>query len=126
MAYIIEFVEDFGYVHVVFSGDVTLGALEGCRDELKAALSHNGCRRLLVEGDGVNLRQSVAEEYEFTSEHRLNFPAGIRIALLADPETVEYFRFVENVSQNRGVNQKVFLDRDDALEWLLDTVSPTS
>ena len=71
------------------------------------------------------MRQSVTEEYEFTSEHRLNFPAGIRIAVVADQDTAEYFRFVENVSQNRTVNQRMFLDRDEALEWLL-AAGPTS
>ena len=113
MAHTIELMKEEGYVRVVFSGEVTLDALTECRDEVKRVMADNRCRRLLGEGESALLRQSLAEEYEFTSEHRAHLP------LVAEADAAEYFRFVENVAQNRGVNQKVFLDRADALEWLL-------
>ena len=67
MVYTIEFVKDPGYVSVVFSGDVTIDALKEGRDETNRALASNNCTRVLIEGPQAILKQSLAEEYEFTS-----------------------------------------------------------
>ena len=121
MAYAVELVKDAKYVSVVLTGEVTRNDVENARDEANLTLTANGWNRLLVDVTRGNRKLSVAEDFEFTSEHQSSFPAGVRMALVVRPDELEYFRFIENVAQNRGVNMKLFLDKIQALNWLLDS-----
>ena len=120
MAYGVELVKDAKYVRVALTGELTRNDLENAREETIRALTANGWNRLLVDVTRGNRKLSVAEDFEFTSEHQSSFPAGVRTALVIRPDELEYFRFTENVAQNRGVNMKLFLDKIQALNWLLD------
>lgn len=121
MAYTVELVKDAKYVSVVLTGKVTRNDVENARDEANLALTANGWNRLLVDVTRGNRKLSVAEDFEFTSEHQSSFPVGVRMALVVRPDELEYFRFTENVAQNRGVNMKLFRDKIQALNWLFDS-----
>ena len=121
MANTVELVKDAKYVRVVLTGEVTRNDLENARDKANRALTACGWNRLLVDVTQGNRKLSVAEDFEFTTEHQSSFPMGIRMALVVRPDELGYFRFTENVAQNRGVNMKLFLDKIQALNWLLES-----
>ena len=123
MAHAIEFVKDTKYVGVALTGEITKNDLEIARNEANLALTANNCNRILVDATRSNPRLSVLELFEFEKEHRLRFPLGVRIALVVPPDRLENLRFAENVAQNRGVNMNLFLDRAQALNWLLERSS---
>ena len=76
--------------------------------------------RLLVEEDLKEQLPSIADTYQGATERQDMGLAGIRIAFLdRHPEQHEQNQFGELVARNRGINMKVFSDRDEALEWLL-------
>lgn len=121
MAYAVELVKDAKYVSLLLTGEVTRNDLENSRDQANLALTANGWNRLYVDVTRGNPRLSIAEDFAFTSEHLSRFSLGVRIALVPRPDKLGYFRFIENVAQNRGVNMKLFQDKIQALNWLLDS-----
>jgi len=120
MAHAIEFVKDAKYVNVALTGDVTRNDLENARNRTSLTLMVSNCRRILVDATCGNLKLSDLENYEFTSEHGSHFPRGVRIALVVRSDQLENLRFAETVAQNRGVRMVLFLDRIQALNWLLE------
>jgi hypothetical protein len=119
MPYAIELVKDAKYSSVVLTGEVTRNDFENARDEANLMLKTNGWNSLLVDGTRGNPRVSVAEDFKFTSELQTRFPEGIRITLVLRPDQLESSRFIENIAQNRRVNQKLFGDKIQALHWML-------
>ena len=76
--------------------------------------------RLLVEEDLKEQLPSIADTYQGAAERPDMGLAGIRIAFLdRHPEQHEQNQFGELVARNRGINMKVFSDREEALDWLL-------
>ncbi len=123
MSHAIEFLKDAEYVSVALTGEVTRNDLESARNKTNLALTSNSCNRILVDATRINLSLSDMENFEFTSEHRSRFPLGVRIALVGRPDQSENLRFAETVAQNRGVIMNLFLDRAQALNWLLERSS---
>jgi len=123
MAHTIEFVKDDKYVGVTLTGEIAKDDLEIARNEANLALTTNNCNCILVDAIRSNLGLSVTELYQFEIEHRSRLPLGVRIALVVPPDQLEDLQFAENVAQNRGVNMNLFLDRVQALNWLLERSS---
>ncbi len=121
MTYTIDIVEDGNYVSLEYSADVTINTLQTSREEVILALTSNNWNRILVDATRADPRQSVMEDFQFTSEHKSRLPAGVRIALLVRPDQMSEFRFTENVAQNRGVNLMVFEDEVQAINWLRES-----
>lgn len=120
MAYVVQFLEEAGYVLLQYTGEVLRAELEESRQAVYRQLDANGCLRLLVDGSKADSKVGIFDDYEFTSEHRSELPAGIRLALIIRPEDSDHFEFVENVARNRGVNMIVFDSRESAVDWLCD------
>lgn len=120
MAHSVKLVEDEKYIVLFLIGDQTRSSLEIAREEASTILTENGLSRVLVDvTQGFN-KMPVTDNFSFTIEHQENFPENTRHAMLVSPEQVDDFRFVENVSQNRGIPLKLFLDRDEAISWLVE------
>ncbi len=119
MPYAASYLADPGYVSLTLSGSVTLEDLEGGRDRAVALLDKHRCRRLLVDATREQRKQPVLDDYSFTSQLGEQFPPGTVHAVVVRANEKEYMRFVENVAVNRGVDMQLFLDRDQALKWLV-------
>jgi len=119
LPYVVEVMEEAGYVTVVLSGDVSRDEHESSTQEASQALTATNCKRLLVDATEANHRMSVGENYDFASALRTRHPLGIHIAVLVLKQDFDYLKFVENVARNRGVDLVVFTEQDQALEWLL-------
>ena len=120
LPYSVEYVQDQEYVSAVLTGDLTESDLQAARDEINVQLCANDSKRLLVDATGLARMQSVFSDFEFTAQHRTKLPPGTRHAVFVRPEHREHMQFVEDVGQNRMVDIRIFLDRDEALGWLLD------
>ena len=62
----------------------------------------------------------VGSLFDFTSELKKHFPKNVRHAIIHRPEAAAHMKFVEDVAHNRGLDPRVFFDRAQALEWLLE------
>jgi hypothetical protein len=77
-------------------------------------------KRLLVEEDLKQQLPSIADTYQGAAERPDMGLVGIRIAFFdVHPDQHEQNQFGELVARNRGINMKVFVDRDEAVRWLL-------
>ena len=119
MTYEVELFEDLKYIGVVFTDEMTREEHEKARTEAIQALAENGWQRLLVDARQILAKMSVLDDFKFTQEHRSTLLQSVRTAVIHRAEETERFRFIENVAVNRGVPMKVFLDPEEAIEWLL-------
>jgi len=120
MAHSIELVKDKKYVILFLIGDQTKDNLEIAREEASNVLAENGLNRVLVDvTQGVN-RMPISDDFDFTKDHQKFYPENTRHALLVSPEGMEKLSFTETVSRNRGISLKLFLDRDEAINWLIN------
>ena len=81
----------------------------------------NGWDKLLIDAVNAKPKMSVLDDFEFTRNHQMHFPASLRTAIIHHPDATEGFGFIENVGQNRGMFLKLFTDQTQALVWLLNT-----
>ena len=118
MPHSVEVIEDAEYVKVVFSGEMSKQDHETGRDDAVRALKESGFTRLLVDARPIDAKMSALDDYEFTREHQ-STPIGlVRIAVVYRDEESERFKFIENVSVNRGGNMRIFTNPDEAVDWL--------
>ena len=118
MGYSVESLEEAKYVRVVFEDAMTREEHESGRDEAIRTLAANGWKRLLVDASRIDAKMSVADDYEFTEQHQSTPLLFVRIAVVHRPDESERFKFIENVSVNRGADMKVFTDPEKAIAWL--------
>jgi hypothetical protein len=119
MAYTIDLVKDSKYISLLFTGEVTMNDVEKARDEVDIALNANSWNRLLVDISLTKMKMSFLEHFKFTSEHQSHFPKGGQLALVVRQDEMGYYKFIEDVSKNRGVNLKLFSEKTQACNWLI-------
>lgn len=119
MPFVVEFLEDQGYVHLTLKGAITKDELEASRPEVSRALNVNTCRRLLIDMTNAEPQQSLTADFQFTSELHRHFPAGTRLAIIVPAQEVERMEFVKDVASNRGVRTGIFPDNGSASSWLV-------
>ena len=120
MPYDVAYVEDADYVAGTLTGDISQQELTAARVEINAQLTAHNCKRLLVDATTVSRTLSIFDDFEFTAQHQTELPLGTSHAVVIRPEHQEHMQFVEIVAQNRCVNLRLFMDRDRAIQWLLD------
>lgn len=85
-------------------------------------LKHDGSvRRVLLDERAMEDRIDALDAYAFSEsdDTALAVTSGIRIACLSSPANYEFNRAFETFFQNRSLNFKVFLDMEEAENWLL-------
>ncbi len=120
MAYTVDVEQGASYVSAALTGEITIFDLEGIRDDSSRAMQDHGLTRLLLDASRSTPTQSVADDFDFTSELKAHFPRNVRHAIIHRPEAAAHMKFVEDVARNRGLNLRVFFDRAAALDWLLE------
>ena len=114
----VVYVDDADYVIGTISGDSKETELGIVRGEMNSKLLAHNCKRLLVDARGISKLQSVFDDYDFTTQHRTELPLGTRHAVVIRPEHEKHMQFVEDVAQNRSINLKLFMDKNQAINWL--------
>jgi hypothetical protein len=87
--------------------------------DIANAAKERGIDRVLIDPrqlEGEPLR--LADQHEIgTQLVELGFE-GMRIAWMPPPERIEQARFTTTVARNRGIEVRLFADRDAAERWL--------
>jgi len=107
------------YVHVVLEGRPTLEDMMQGRESLNESIATSGCGQVLIDNRGLTSKLPLADDFSFTSEHGINLPRSVMFAVLVPSKDKDYYMFIENVAQNRGINLRIFTDHEQSLAWLI-------
>ncbi len=118
MGHGIKYERDGSYIHLCYSGRVTLEELYASRENAIQMLADFSCRRLLVDVVDMSNNLDTLQHFEFTSSHRRILPAGVRVAVMVRDDVKDDGSFVEDIAVNRGIDLRVFYRAPEALDWL--------
>lgn len=118
MLYSVELVKDGEYVNIKLWGAIDGRTARRARDEaldLLAAISWN---RIFVDLSRVERLPSTMFQYHFTLELKSKLPLDARVALLVNGQFHDDAYFIQTVSQNNGLDQRMFFEKEKAVAWL--------
>jgi len=118
MPYQISISENNEYVIVKHEGKHSIDELEEARDKIKTVLLEKGLKKLLVDVSEVSSVLSRTEQICFTGSHDFSFPDNIMIAVVVPKKRYEYDKYIEDAAVSFDINQKLFIDIEEAKEWL--------
>ena len=85
-------------------------------EEISAACSKAGCRKVLILGPSTKVRLSATDLFELGQAIA---KLGLQIAIVERHDTsTENVEFLETVTHNRGGAIQFFVHEQDAKEWL--------
>ncbi len=108
------------YLFVEYSGEYR-GDLATLKiDDIKQACLQYKHPRLLVDITNCKLSVTTIDKYRFgvVIAKKFGFPKPIKTAMLVAPE--QYDPFVRLIATNRGALYEIFIDKNEALNWLLE------
>lgn len=119
MPFKIEYIAEQDYILATFTGQITMRLTRDYIAALLPILEETGCQRLLSD--------SVNAKLQLSSLDIINFPkmadaspltAKLKRAVLA-PTGSSGYELYETLSKMYGQQLHVFIDRKEALRWLL-------
>jgi hypothetical protein len=117
----VRFLEEAGVVEMVFAGDAGAEEVDAAVGEAGAVGAENLTNRFLVD---VRQQMPGGKAFDILAlgEFLASLPTGLiereAILLPEDQAAAEEMQFFETVCRNRGLDVRVFHERDDALGWL--------
>jgi hypothetical protein len=113
----VSILEDLGIIRVDSYGEVTEGDLLASMEEVLAIHKERGISRVFVDASRETSLPSTLPLHHFGSV--LSQDAMVlKIAVSASAAVHDVLRFLETVTQNRGMQVKIFENREEALAWL--------
>lgn len=115
-------------LHIVESklqGDMTVGEVEEIVTEIAKIAKEKDCRLIFTDFREVSRKLPMWQIYELPNRLKNIFAAfDINVLVYKRANVVardmDDYIFHENVMVNRGQNEKVFTDIDQAKEWLME------
>lgn len=118
MAYELSADLERGFVHLRYSNAVDADERLQARKEAFDLIREQGFHRSLVETQDSNIVMSREDIVRFaTSFKEIELPDNYHIATVIKPGD-EVGTLIEMVASIDGLNIKVFLDPDEAIDWL--------
>ncbi|BCK88332.1 hypothetical protein MIZ01_2135 [Sideroxyarcus emersonii] len=123
----VEYLARHHAIKVTPKGTLTL---EGNNQLVAAALaasSQYGTNRILVDDRDIDLDMNFTNIYDLPENNQnLGVNHLLRVALVFKPsaETRRLFKFYEDCSYVRDFQHRVFVDEEEALQWLTATANP--
>jgi hypothetical protein len=108
-----------GYLAARFIG---VGVVEEVWRQFELIAEHcKGAKvnKLLIDTTGAEGEVSDMERFQFAERLGVFARCGIKVALVLRPEQIHPRKLAVLLAQKRGVNVEVFMDSQDAEEWLL-------
>ena len=105
------------YIFVKYDEKYSKASLVEMMREVQKISTELGCYKLLGDISQMVGTVSTMDRFEFGVQGAIIFRRGYKIAIIHRPEEIN--RFAETVSVNRGLNARIFSDKENALEWLL-------
>jgi hypothetical protein len=118
MEHRIEIQNKGDYLLVDYTGDFTLEGAKECIDRFVDACEEQKCTKVVLDTRKMTGRLGIMDRYKMGRYAIKTKFLKIRTAMIGTKIYVLPDRFLENVATNLGVDVKVFLDPDEALEWL--------
>ena len=125
MPYMIDYMPDGAYVVVTMFDVTRADDVERSQDAAAAALTANRSSKVLIDASQSYKGTSNIDSFELMLRLRDHLP-GVTMAFVTSPSKMQEHRLLEAVAQNRGVNLRLFLAKDEAVSWLVDSVSDYS
>ncbi len=119
MPFHIEYDADQEIIVATFLGEINMTLVKEYIAALLPVLERTGCRRLLSDSRGGELKVTAMDIMKFpemAGAHPLI--ANLKRAVLAHPGTSGY-ELYETLSGIQGQTVRVFADKADAMAWLL-------
>jgi hypothetical protein len=121
MAVDVTYLEEAGVVEMVFQGAPAPGEIDDALTRAGTIGAENLANRFLVDSRDMPAGGSAFDVLAL-GELMASLPHGIiereAILLSEDAAAAEEMEFFETVCRNRGLDVRVFRDRDEALAWL--------
>lgn len=108
--------EAAGIIKVRSYGVVSRDDIAASMDQIRKAIAEQGIHRVLVDTLEQETMPGTIDVFHLFS----TLPKSLRAAIVvrADQSTAKSQKFAETVSQNRGINVRVFHTEEEALAWL--------
>ena len=125
MAFTVTF-DQGGYIHAVYEGKLDMPGIQGMMTAVGEAVKQHDCYLVLSDYSAATLAISIADLYELP---KLVLQRGremgvaaqrIKRALVIPAAAYENFRFFETVSLNNSQSVRIFIEAENALQWLLE------
>ncbi len=115
----VSILADLGIIQIDSYGEVTEGDLLATMEEVLEIQRERGLTRVFVDASKETSLPSTLPLHQFGS--LLSSDAMmLRFAVLVSPEVRDDLRFLETVTQNHGMQVRMFDCREEALNWLQD------
>ena len=120
MPFNIQVKKDQGYIQVEQFGDWAVSEGEEIRQQVFELVAREAILNIVLDVRGMTGDVSTMDLFKATVEHasyNTQIPKP-RTAMIVRPDQKENAKFIEDVALNRGMQIKVFIDRNEALGWL--------
>ncbi len=112
---------DRKYIIQKVSGEINRAKAMQFNQETHALGKEKSINKFLVDMTQARNTDTAVNNYQFAYKDMKKMPKDVRnarIATLVSPDDHSH-DFIETVSQNSGLNVKIFRDRDEAIRYLL-------
>lgn len=125
MSHTVIYNSELHLVESKLQGDMTIGEADEIVTEIAKIAKEKDCRLIFIDFRNVSQKLSILEMYRLPDRTKNIFAAfDMNILLYKRANVVakdlDDYIFHENVMVNRGQNEKVFTDIDQAKEWLME------
>lgn len=118
MPYKVEKVED--YVYIKAHGLYNYHVASGSQNEALNFINNDKLERILVDISEIQNEFTFAESMQIISRVPEVFPRHVKHAVIFSENALRTITagFSENFSFNRGINVRLFENKEDAIDWL--------
>ena len=81
----------------------------------------NKCNRILCDETKLEYRLNTLDTFKSAEYISESVPAVARVALVCRPENINDASFWETVAVNRGLQVRIFTDREKAHKWIKES-----
>lgn len=118
----VKYLPEYKIVETIYSGAVTPDELQQSMHDAIALTKQENTGLILSDLRDMTQGHSVIDIFYFLSQIDLSQMSHLtREALVMplDAAAADNVKFYETASQNRGLNARIFPDRESALQWLI-------
>ena len=110
---------------VVSSGfDESLKEVQEYGMAIYQAAIMNKCSRILCDERELEYRLNTLDTFKSAEYISESVPTLARVALVCKPDNINDASFWETVAVNRGLQVRIFTDRDKAEKWISESFTP--
>lgn len=120
MKFELDYIEEDKIVFVKASGELNVESEEELRNDVIEFTRKHNCLKVLIDYKELSkIDMEIFEIYEIPKKYvEQELSRDLKIAILFKVDEKEKFSFYETTAFNRGYKVKLFLELEDAKNWL--------